>query len=206
MSTAWVVAYALLAGVTGVLALLLLALARYVGVISTRLPQPVPLELDQGPEVGTQFAEIALPPEAAELLRPREKHDVLLVFLSTHCAACTELVGELNLFVRDRSDLDVITVVAGEPSGAERIARALSVERTVLDPNRSLLRALRISTVPFALMYRRGTLVARGVVNSRDMLESLAAGHVRPHGDALVEAFAAEAAAPRAARASKELV
>jgi hypothetical protein len=44
-----------------------------------------------------------------------------------------------------------------------------------------------------------GKLEAKAVVNSRDMLESLLAGQVRPHGDELLEAFAGggPAAPPR---------
>jgi hypothetical protein len=190
MTTAWIVAYALLAGLTVVLLVLVLALARYVGTLSSRLPQPVPLELDEGPDVGTALADTTLPAGVRELLREGQPNK-LLVFLSTHCAACTTLVGELNVFARDRRDLDIVAVVGGEAEGASRIVRALKVERKIAD-TRQAARSLGVTTVPFALMYRGDTLVAKGVVNSRDMLDALAEGVVRAHGDALLDAFTSD--------------
>jgi hypothetical protein len=193
MTTAWIVAYALLAGLSVVLVVLVLALARYVGTLSSRLPQPVALGLDQGPELGTALAETALAPNVVDLLQHDARAKTLLVFLSTHCAACNTLVGELNLFTRDRPDLDVVAVVGGESDGAERMVRALRLEKKIID-QRQAGRSLGITTLPFGLMYREGTLVAKGVVNSRDMLDSLAEGHARMGGDALLEAFAGDPA------------
>ena len=201
MTTPWIVAYALLAGLSVVLVVLVLALARYVGTLTSRLPQPVPLELDEGPDVGTTLAETALPSNVRELLRDG-RPDKLLVFLSTHCVACTTLIGELNLFVRDRHDLDVVAVVGGEAEGAGRIVRALKVERKIAD-TRQAARSLGVTTVPFGLMYRGETLVAKGVVNSRDMLDALAEGIVRVQGDALLDAFASDPASVAMASAER---
>ena len=194
MSGAWIVAFGLLAGLVGVLAVLFLALARFVAALATRLPQSIPLELAQGPPVGSRLAEVALPRPAASVLQGSNggagADSLALVFLSTSCSLCQTLISALNRFTRDERDLKIVTVVTGLGATAERMVQALEGPGRFHDADGAVSRAFGVSTVPYAFMYRHGELTAKGVVNDRDMLESLAQGHTRPEGDQLLESFA----------------
>jgi thiol-disulfide isomerase/thioredoxin len=195
MTGPWIVALGVIAALTVLNALLLLALARYVGTLATRLPQPLALELSQGPDLGTALDADAVPPTLAELLPQRggadgrRDPDTLLVFLSTGCSSCLALVHDLNLFAKDYPELVIAPIVSGDGEAAERMRAALVRAPALLDGDRTVARAFAVDTVPFALLYRAGKLDAKAVVNSRDMLESLMAGRIRPHGDELLEAF-----------------
>lgn len=193
MSGAWIVAFALLASLVGLLAVLFFALARFVAALATRLPQAIPLELSQGPPVGSSLDELALPDRVARLVRGSNgdaPESLAVVFLSTSCAACQTMVGALNRFARDERELRLVTVVSGRGAEAERMAQALTIRDRLVDPDGAAARAFGVSTVPFAFMFESGALKAKGVVNDRDMLDSLAAGHTRKEGDQLVESFA----------------
>ncbi|HYZ77394.1 MAG TPA: hypothetical protein VE596_08475 [Gaiellaceae bacterium] len=193
MSGAWIVAFALLASLVGLLAVLFFALARFVAALATRLPQAIPLELSQGPPVGSRLDELLLPDPVARLVRGSNgdaPDSLALVFLSTSCAACQTMVSALNRFARDERGLRLVTVVSGRGAEAERMVQALAIRNRLLDPDGAAARAFGVSTVPFAFMYEQGALKAKGVVNDRDMLENLAAGQTRKEGDQLVESFA----------------
>jgi hypothetical protein len=185
----WVAAFVALAVLTVLNAVLLLALARYIGSLVTRLPEPLALELSEGPELRTGLAE--LPQDLTGLLAGEDgdRGELLLVFITTTCSACIALVDDLNRFTRDRRDLRIVAVVGGARPAVERLRAALRTE-ALLDPDGTIARAVQVDTVPFGLLYRQGQLAAKGVVNSRDMLESLVSGRVRAHGDDLLAAFA----------------
>lgn len=83
----------------------------------------------------------------------------------------------------------VVSVISGRGAVAERMAVALRNLASLIDTDGVVAKGFGVGTVPFALLYREGRLVAKGVVNDREMLESLADGMVRAHGDELLEAF-----------------
>jgi hypothetical protein len=192
MTGGWIVAFVLLSIVTGLLCILFLALARHVAALSTRLPEPLPLELSQGPGVGSRLEDQGIPPAFQPVLGPDERRadQLLLVFISTRCAMCHGLVAPLNAFARDASgDTTVLTAVSGQAPEGERFAKALRHAGPVVDPPGALSTSFGVSTLPFALLYERGQLKAKGVVNDREMLENLAAGYTRKEGDELLAAF-----------------
>lgn len=192
MSGGWIVAFVVLSAVTGLLCILFLALARHVAALTTRLPEPLPLELSQGPGVGSRLEDQGIPRAFQIVLGEQEARadQLLLVFVSTRCAMCHGLVAPLNAFARDASgETKVLTVVSGQAPEAERFANALRHASPVLDPPGMLSTSFGVATLPFALLYERGELRAKGLVNDREMLENLAAGYTRKEGDELLAAF-----------------
>lgn len=192
MTGPWIVAFLALTALTVLNGALLLAIGRYVGSLATRLPQPLALELTEGPPKGSRLDAESLPPSVIERLGldgGPEDGSALVVFLSTGCASCLALLDDLNLFSKDRPETRILPVISGERATAERMRAALPRLAAVVDVDGPVARAFAVQTVPFALLYRNRELVAKGVVNSRDMLESLLAGRVREHGDELLEAF-----------------
>lgn len=188
MTGGWLVAFILLALATALLSVLFLALLRYVAGLSTRLPQPIPLELSQGPEVGSELGSEPLPAEFASIaLGEPLGLRTLLVFVSTSCATCYSLLTDLDRFARDTDCDEVAVVLSG--SNAEHLLKTFPRLHWFIDSNGGVGRSLGISTVPFALMYERGSLKAKGVVNNREMLEALSLGYSRKGGDELIAAF-----------------
>lgn len=187
MTTPWAAAFVALSIVTVALCILLLALARYVAALSSRLPDPLPLELSQGPEIGSYLDDATLPANFRTLLRPRSPSTrTLVAVLSTTCAPCVQLLPDLELLTTDDPALRVVAVVAGEAAVVDRIRRASRRVAPYHDETARVARALDIGTVPFALLYADRELVAKGVVNSRDMLENLLALKTRKGGDRVV--------------------
>lgn len=194
MTMPWIAAFTTLAVLTVLNSVLLLALGRYIGALVTRLPEPIALELSQGPELGTRLDGERLASAAWERLPldPAEPASAeLLVFLSTRCSACLALLDDLNAFTRDRPQIRIVAVVSGDRDMAERMRSAMRRVDAVVDPADPypvVAKAFGIDTVPFALYYQDRVLTAKAVVNRRDMLESLITGAVRPDGDDLIEA------------------
>jgi hypothetical protein len=192
VSGGWAIAFGLLSSTTVLLCILFLALSRYVAALATRLPEPLPLELTQGPEVGSSLRDHPLPESVAETLATKEAGSprTMILFLSTSCSSCYRLVSDLNRFARDARDTSIVVAVAGREEEGDRFKNAIQTSSTVFpDPEGRLSRSFGISTVPFAIVYEEGLLKAKGVVNNRTMLENLSEGFTRKGGDDLLAAF-----------------
>ncbi|GIX17083.1 MAG: hypothetical protein KatS3mg119_1269 [Rhodothalassiaceae bacterium] len=99
----------------------------------------------------------------------------LLVFTAPNCPVCRELKETLAVIARqERRWLAVIQVSDGDPAehrAAAEEARAAGM-RYVLSRNLGVL--LEVSRLPTAaLVDEKGVLIAKGLVNSREHLESL---------------------------------
>lgn len=162
--------------VVAALALAVLALARQVGVLHERVAPMGALTMDTGPGVGEPAPAFTLPTLAGGLLqlggaRPR---DMLVFFLSPTCPVCKKLVPVLRSVQAAEAALDV--ALASDGDAAEHAA---FYERERLAPfpyvlSADLGRRYRISKLPYAVLIRAdGTVAAKGLVNSREQLESL---------------------------------
>lgn len=198
MTGPWIALLLVLAALTVVNSVLLVALARYVGVIVNRLPQPVALGLSQGPAKGSSLEPAELPDSVWSLLPPKLQdrtavadRSELIVFLSTRCSACTALLDDLNRFTKDHPDVRTVTVISGERGIAERMRDAVPRLDSVVDeadPVPLVAQSFGVQTVPFGLFYKGGVLTAKGVVNDWQMLDALVSEQVRQDGDELLSA------------------
>jgi hypothetical protein len=96
------------------------------------------------------------------------------------------LIPHLEAFASESSRTEVSAIISGEGELGDRMLRALPSVRARRDPSGRVARRFEIETVPFALLYRNGRLAAKGVVNDKQMLETLEQGLVRAHGDDLL--------------------
>jgi hypothetical protein len=190
VTTAWTVAFIALAVVTAFLAVGVLGLARYVAAIAARLPDALPLELHQGPEVGSSITSTADRIDSVVRGFTGSSGNSMIVFLTNTCSACAEVGPALDQFARiAASDLSLVAVVSGaDVDGSSAATFTHRAIRVVLDEDNAISVAFGISKVPFALFYQGGTLRAKGVVNSLLMLENLTEGKVRGDGDELLKA------------------
>ena len=170
-------------------AVAILALAREVGVLSKRLPPAPALESLEGPEPGTHVPILRLRtlPDGEEraLDAPSGTRRVLL-FMSTRCRLCADLLADLDGVARDWPDHQIVPILAGPHREAvEMVSRSGFAGPTWQDDG-AAMRAVNIVTTPRALVVGEdGTVVARGVVNNREMVSSLIQGRVREGDGAL---------------------
>jgi methylamine dehydrogenase accessory protein MauD len=163
-----------------VLALLVvvLALTRQLGVLHERIAPVGALMLNRGLTVG-QPAPVM---EVADLrggklsIGPRQDgRSTLLLFVSPTCPVCKSLLPVVKSSGRDERDwLDIILASDGTIEEHQSFVRTQGLTGLpyVLSP--SLGMTYQVSRLPFAaLLDEAGVLRARGLVNSREHLESL---------------------------------
>jgi len=155
----------------------LLALSRQVGVLFERVAPVGALTPSRGPIVGEEAPNLRLRTLDGEVVqtggRSTSGRRRLLMFVSSQCPICKVLIPTALDFARDER-LDVI--FAGDAPEEEQ--RRLIDEQGLGDfpfiNSAELGRALGVDKLPHAaLIDEDGRLAARGLVNSREHLESL---------------------------------
>jgi methylamine dehydrogenase accessory protein MauD len=99
----------------------------------------------------------------------------LLLFVSPTCPVCKTLLPAVKSSRRDeRSWMDVILASDGDTAEQREFVRSQGLEGIPYVVSAALGLAYQVSRLPFAaLLDERGVLRARGLVNSREHLESL---------------------------------
>ena len=161
------------------LGVVVLALVRQVGVLHERIAPAGALMLNRGLKVGEPgpLLEVAdLAGRALKVGSAREDgRSTLLLFVSPSCPVCKTLLPAVKSSRRDeRSWLDVILASDGERSEQQAFVREQGLEGVPYVVSAALGLAYQVSRLPFAaLLDEHGVLRARGLVNSREHLESL---------------------------------
>lgn len=165
----WVVALGLIAVV--------FALTRQIGVLLERV-QPVGAMIsDAGPEIGARAPALALPnlngPDFA--LGGGGGRSQLVFFLSTTCPICKALVPALRDVARAEADwLDVALASDGRPAAHREMIARERLEDFPYALSSELGMTFKVAKLPFAVLIDgKGTIRAKGLVNTREQLESL---------------------------------
>jgi methylamine dehydrogenase accessory protein MauD len=159
--------------------LVIAALVRQIGILHERVAPAGALAIQEGAVVGDAAPRLQVPTLAGgtlELGAPREDgRATLLFFLSPTCPVCKTLLPALQSLGRHESQrLDVVLASDGP---VEEHRQFVSDEKIaslpyVLSPGLGI--AYGVSKLPFAaLVDGSGVLRARGLVNTREHLESL---------------------------------
>lgn len=179
MSDALLVSNAMLWVAVIVLAGIVVALVRQIGVLHERLAPAGALMLARGPKPGE-----AAPRVSADLLAggvrevggPRgDGRSTLLFFLSPTCPVCKTLLPLLRSMARtERDRLELVLASDGPRAEHETFVRAEGLADLPYLLSAPLGIAYEVSKLPFAaLIDAEGVLRARGIVNTREHLESL---------------------------------
>jgi methylamine dehydrogenase accessory protein MauD len=156
-----------------------LALARQVGVLHERIAPAGALMLNRGLTVGepAPVLEVAdLEGHAHQLGSPRaDGRSTLLLFVSPSCPVCKTLLSAVKSSASDeRTWMDVILASDGDRAEQREFVRAQGLDGIPYVVSAALGLAYQVSRLPFAaLLDEKGILRARGLVNSREHLESL---------------------------------
>src|SRR5476649_2878255 len=161
------------------LGLALLALARQVGVLHVRLAPAGALLTGKGPVVGEtapvlDVATIDGAPLAIGKARDRMQ---LLLFVSPHCPLCKGLIPIAKSFARAEK-LDIVFV--GDDALDEQRAMIARLDMAGLPfiNGPTVGRAFHVDRLPHAVLIGdSGTILSKGLVNSREHLESLVTAH-----------------------------
>lgn len=153
------------------------ALARQVGILYERIAPMGALMTDAGPRLGEAAPRFELPAlNGARVLVGGERgRSQLLFFLSPTCPVCKKLLPVLKSSAQaEQGWLDVVVASDGDATehlafygqaGLQQFPYLLSAE---------LGMAYRVSRLPYAvLLDEKGVIRAKGLVNSREQLESL---------------------------------
>lgn len=167
----WIVVLALLAVV--------LALTRQLGVLHERIAPVGALMLNRGLAVGEKAPAVDVDDLNGGRLKvgsPRsDGKSTLLLFVSPTCPVCKSLLPIVKSSGKDERDwLDVILASDGDPDEHREYARANGLGGVPYVVSAPLGMTYQVSRLPFAaLLDEAGILRARGLVNSREHLESL---------------------------------
>ncbi len=162
-----------------VLALLLavVALARQVGILYERIAPMGALMMDTGPKVGDAVPAVDLLDLAGRAVgigRAGET-STLLFFLSPTCPVCKKLLPILKgIGQSERSWLRIVLASDGERPEHESFFRKAKLDQFPYVLSTDLGMTFRISKLPYAVLIDdAGRVRAKGLVNSREQLESL---------------------------------
>jgi methylamine dehydrogenase accessory protein MauD len=161
------------------LACVVAALTRQVGLLHERIAPVGALAVERGPEVGEQAPSLA----ALDLsgrsvpLGGRDAHGrcTLLFFLSPTCPVCKTLLPTLKRMLRDEAgSLRLVYASDGEANEHSGFVRQNGLDEAEYLLSEELGRRFAVAKLPFAVLIdAQGTIRAKGMVNTREHLESL---------------------------------
>lgn len=182
----------------GVLSLAVLALARQVGVLHERLMPVGALINSNGPKIGAAAPRITARALDGSLLQTggiREKPSLML-FVAGSCPICKVLIPVAQDVAR-KEGLDLMFFGDGEQAEQEGLIADFAIAPSRFVNSREVGMAYAVDKLPHAVLIdEAGTLVSRGLVNSREHLESLLiareTGHVSVQAYLTAQRTAAE--------------
>lgn len=177
MNTALAIAVCVLWLVVIALAVAVFALARQIGILYERVAPMGALMLDEGPKVGEQaprFTLATLAGGSVTLGHPSQRGE-LLFFLSPTCPVCKKLLPVLRSIARAESEwLDVVLASDGDEPRQRAFYKKAGLEDFPYVLSHDLGMAYKVGKLPYAvLLDESGQVRAKGLINSREQLESL---------------------------------
>jgi methylamine dehydrogenase accessory protein MauD len=163
------------------LGLALLALARQVGVLHARLAPAGALMTGKGPAVGEPAPMLdAQTLEGAPIAigKPLATGRVqLLLFVSPHCPLCKDLIPIARNFAKTER-LDIVFVGDDEIDEQRAMIARLDMGSLPFVNSSIVGRTFHVDRLPHAVLIGdTGTVLSKGLVNSREHLESLVTAH-----------------------------
>jgi methylamine dehydrogenase accessory protein MauD len=167
----------LLGAVVAVLALMLFGLARQVGILHERVAPMGAMVNDHGPEVGDPAPDMRVRTiDGAEIRiggSSTSGRQRLILFVSPTCPICKKLLPIARSFVAGER-LDVLLVGDGDPVEQARMRAEHRVEHVPYVNSPQVGMAFHVGKLPYAILTDEdGVIRAKGLVNSREHLESL---------------------------------
>lgn len=162
--------------VVAILVVAVLALARQIGVLHERIAPMGALVTDGGPKAG-ELAPFVSAPTLDGAVRtvggPGGGQPTLLLFVAPDCPICKKIIP-IAMVLAKAEGLKLALVGDAAEAELEAMATRFRVQRSDFLVSAQLGLAYRIGKLPSAVLISpEGQIVARGLVNSREHLESL---------------------------------
>jgi methylamine dehydrogenase accessory protein MauD len=161
------------------LVFVLLALTRQLGVLHERIGPAGALMINRGPAVGEPVAAVDVVDLAGRELRigaaRGDGKSTLILFVSPSCPVCKTLLPVVRSSrSQERGWLEVVLASDGDPEEHRQFVLEHELGDFAYVVSASLGLSYQVNRLPFAaLVDDSGVLRARGLVNSREHLESL---------------------------------
>ncbi|GHA88132.1 thioredoxin domain-containing protein [Modicisalibacter luteus] len=160
------------------LAVVLFALARQIGLLHERMPGVGAMVADNGPQAGDPipFYEVEDWRSSERVVLgqiPKGTRGTLLLFVAEGCPLCKRIAPLAGTFSQQER-LELVVVSDEEHSIARSLFSRLSGLPGRFINDSRVGRGMQVGKVPYAVLVGpEGTLQAKGLVNSREHLESL---------------------------------
>ena len=162
-----------------VLALLvaLIALSRQIGILYERIAPMGALMMDSGPKVGeaAPVFQLRTLDDATLALGAPGPRSTLLFFLSPTCPVCKKLLPILKSVRKaEGQSLEIVLASDGERPAHDEFRRRAELDSFPYVLSAELGMHYRVSKLPYAVLIdEAGRVRAKGLVNSREQLDSL---------------------------------
>ncbi len=177
MNEALIIFNVLLALAVLALTATVLALSRQIGILHERIAPMGALIIENGPKVGQAAPLLTLTTLDGRTLQigVAAPYSTLLFFLSPTCPVCKKLLPIIKSIRRDElSWLRVVLASDGEATQHETFRRSARLLDFPYVLSTELGMTFKISKLPYAVLIdESGRVRAKGLVNSREQLESL---------------------------------
>jgi len=163
------------------LAVAVLALTRQVGVLHERIAPVGALVMGRGPQPGEAAPKVAARTLGSAVLNiggvlPAGTMQ-LLFFVAPTCPVCKTLLATAKAFAETES-LDLVLVGDGDAAEHRKMATRFGVPYERFVNSTEVGRAFQVGKLPYAVLISEfGIIVAHGLVNTREHLESLVVAH-----------------------------
>jgi methylamine dehydrogenase accessory protein MauD len=160
------------------LAAVVFALIRQIGVLHERIAPMGALTIDRGPGVGDRsplFDLIDIRQRPVAIGRPdAEGKSTFVMFLSPGCPVCKKLLPAVKSIAQGEPLMKLVFASDGERDEQERFVRAQRLEDYPYVLSAELGMTFRIGKLPYAVLIdEQGVVRAKGLVNTREHLESI---------------------------------
>ena len=159
------------------LVLAVFALARQIGILYERIAPMGALMLDDGPSTGQespQFKLTSLNGSQVTIGEPSNKSS-LIFFLSPTCPVCKKLIPVLrSMMATEQSWLEILLASDGEENKQRNFYQKASLQDFPYVLSHELGMTFRVGKLPYAVLIdEEGKIQSKGLINSREQLESL---------------------------------
>ncbi len=160
------------------LAAVVLALTRQIGVLHERIAPMGALTIDRGPAVGAPspvFDLLDIRQRPTSIGRPAaDGTSTFLMFVSPSCPVCKKLLPVVKSIAKSEPSLRLVFASDGERVEQERFVRAQRIEDYPLVLSAEMGMAFQVGKLPYVVLIdEQGTIRAKGLVNTREHLESI---------------------------------
>ena len=159
------------------LTVVVIALARQIGVLHARVAPIGALKVDHGPAVGEKAPTLSVRTLTGHLVQIGgplpEGLSQLLLFVSPDCPVCRNLIPVAKAFARDER-LAVVYVSDGDDAALLKMVERYGLQQVPFANSAEVGLKFGVGKLPYAVLIDHvGTVVSSGLVNSREHLESL---------------------------------